>query len=373
MELLDFRSNLNPEGPPPWLAEAEEAARAASMETDRNESSGEASAAGADRRPTPDAGSKAPPGNPGFRKAVEACSRRFGFSPGCFVFGEGVNDLLTILPRALEADAVLALPPTYSGFQRAAEAAGLPLHLHAAREEDGYTLRPGALRTEMSRIPGRALVYLGRPNNPAGVPLPLETVLEAARVLPGHYLCVDESYVELAEGVEPVLTSGLRLPDNLLILRSLTKALAVPGLHLGFVAGFVSVARKVASALEPRPRNLRAEEIAFRAVSDPGFFKYSAARIAGYRTRFAERLSRIPGVRPETGFANFLLLRIEGADARKAAESARARGVDFRDYAPGEYLDGRRWLRTAVRRDEDNAKAAEVLEAALREVRGRGA
>lgn len=362
MDLLDFRSNLNPEGPPPWLAEAEEAARAASEEEDGAETG--------TRRPGPAAGSKNASASPRFRKAVEVCAQRFFFSPGCFVFGEGANDLLSILPRALEVDTVLVLPPTYSGFQRAAAAANLPLQIHAAREEDGYTLRPGALRADMARIPGRALVFLGRPNNPAGVPLPMDTVLEAARVLPGHYLCVDESYAELAEGVEPVLAPGRRLPDNLLILRSLTKALAIPGLRLGFVAAFSSLAGRIAAALKPRPRNLRAEEIAFRAVSDPGFFKASAARIAGYRARYAERLSRIPGVKPETGYANFLLMRIEGADARQAARAARSRGVDFRDYAEGEYLDGSRWLRTSVRRDEDNQRAAEVLEEALREIRG---
>lgn len=340
---MDFRSNLNPEGPPPWLTEAEEAAR-----------------------------DQAAPTGPGFRKALEACSRRFSFSPDCFVFGEGANDLLSVLPRALGVDAVLALPPTYSGFQRAAASAGLPLHLHAAREEDGYTLRPGSLRADMARLPGKVLVFLGRPNNPAGVPLPIETVIEAARVLPGHFLCVDESYVELSDGVEPVLARGRRLPDNLLVLRSLTKALAVPGLHLGFVGASRTVARRIEAALELRPRNPRAEEIAFRAVSDPSFFETSAARIAGYRARYAERLSRIPGVKPETGFANFLLLRIEGADARKAAAAARERGVDFRDYAEGEYLDGHRWLRTAVRKDGDNEKASEALEAALREIRGGG-
>ncbi|HOX12065.1 MAG TPA: aminotransferase class I/II-fold pyridoxal phosphate-dependent enzyme [Spirochaetia bacterium] len=343
MELLDFRSNLNPEGPPPWLAEAEEAARTQSA-----------------------------PAVSGFRKAKEACFRRFSFSPDCFVFGEGVNGLLSVLPRALGVDAVLILPPTYSGFQRAAAAAGLPLHLHAAREEDGYTLRPGSLRADMARISGRALVFLGRPNNPAGVPLPIETVIEAARVLPGHFLCVDESYVELSEGVEPVLARGRRLPDNLLVLRSLTKALAIPDLHLGFVGASRTVTRRIEDALELRPRSPRAEEIAFRAVSDPRFFETSAARIAGYRARFAERLSRIPGVKPETGFANFLLVRIQGADARKAAAAARERGVDFRDYAEDDYLDGRRWLRTAVRKDEDNEKAATALEAALREVREAG-
>ncbi len=343
MELLDFRSNLNPEGPPPWLAEAEAAALAG---------------------PPPGASRRY------FGRAVDACSRRFSFSPDCFVFGEGVNDLLFAIPRALGVDAVLVLPPTYSGYQRAAAEAGIPLHLHSAREEDGYTLRPGSLRADMSRLTGRALVFLGRPNNPAGVPLPLETVVEAARVLPGHFLCVDESYVELAEGADPVLAAGRRLPNNLLVLRSLTKSLAIPGLRLGYAAAETRVARSIAAALEARPATPRAEEIAFRAVSEPGFFAASAARIAEYRSRFYERLSNIPGVRPEAGFANFLLVRIEGADARKVAEAARTRGVDFRDYGPGEYLDGSRWLRTAVRKDADNEKAVAALEEALREVRG---
>ena len=339
MDLLDFRSNLNPEGPPPWLAEAEEAA----LRSTRSE--------------------------PDYRRAVDACSRRFDFSPDCFLFSERTNALLTVLPRALGAEAALALPPTYSGFQRAAAAAGIPLHLHSAREDDGYSLRPGTLRADMSRLSGRGLVFLGRPNNPAGIPLPVDSVLEAARALPGHFLCVDESYVELASGVDPILTAGLRLPDNLLILRSLTKALAVPGLHLGFLAAHPSVIRKVTAAMETRLPNHLTEEAALRAVSDPGFFEASASRIAEYRERFAARLARIPGVRLEPGFANFLLLRIEEADAREAAEAARLRGVLFRVYAPDEYLDGSRWLRVSVLRDEENERAAEALEAALGEVR----
>lgn len=341
MNILDFRSNANPEGPPAWLPEAEEAARGASDDTSN------------------------------YARVLEACSRRFALSPGCFLFAQGANALLSVLPRALGVDAILALPPTYAGYQRAAEAAGIQTFLHSAREEDGFTIRPGTLRADMSRVPGRCLVFLGRPNNPAGIPLPIESVVETARILPGHYLCIDESYVELAAGIDPILTAGRRLPDNLLVLKSLTKALAVPELHLGYLAATPSLIRKVEAQIKHLPASALAEEIAFRAISDPGFFAASAARIAEYRGRFTRRLARIPGVRVERGFANFLLLRIEGADARKTAAEALARGVAFRDYAEGEYLDETRWLRVSIRRDEENERAAEVLEISLKEARAK--
>jgi adenosylcobyric acid synthase len=339
--ILDYSANLNPEGPPEWLSEAAEAALAR-----------------IGHYPAPDS-----------RRACRAASERYKLAPERFLFGNGADDLLGVLSRALGAKAALVFSPTYSGYIRSCQTAGVPVEIVPLAEAEDFRLDPAVLRSSLSRLPKPGIVFLGRPNNPAGAPLSVDDVIDAARAFPDHFLCADESFVELAEGVEPLLAPGKRLPDNLIVLRSLTKTLAVPGARIGFLAATPGIVQAARSQMQSWPVNCLAEEIAIRSFSDARCLTDSAACITGYRARYASRLASIPGVRPLPGFANFLLLSVFGTDARAVADAALRRGVAFRTYGPGEGLDGSRFLRSAVRGDEENENAAQVLEAAVRAVR----
>ena len=76
-------------------------------------------------------------------------------------------------------------------------------------------------------------LVLVNPNNPTGSLIATEDVLVAARNHPAIRLFVDESFISFTR--EPSLLSVEDLPPNILLARSMSKELGMPGLRLGFV------------------------------------------------------------------------------------------------------------------------------------------
>ena len=150
-----------------------------------------------------------------------------GVEPEWILCGNGSDELLTILTRALLAEGDrLRLPyPSYILYHTLAEIQG------AAAEEvwfAGDWSLPPAFAADAERL---KLVFLPNPNSPSGTVLPPESVRELARALPCP-LVVDEAYVDFAS------TNCLELVgecDNVIVTRSLSKSYALAGLRFGYL------------------------------------------------------------------------------------------------------------------------------------------
>ena len=79
---------------------------------------------------------------------------------------------------------------------------------------------------------GADLVVVGNPNNPTGTVDPAETL--AALAAPGRVLVVDEAFMPFCPGEPASLASRADLP-GLVVVRSLTKLWAIPGLRAGYL------------------------------------------------------------------------------------------------------------------------------------------
>ena len=87
---------------------------------------------------------------------------------------------------------------------------------------------------EVERLGADAdVVVFVNPNNPTGTVLPTTTIADYARRHPSTTVVVDESFIEFSDEVSVVQqVSGGGL-DNVLVIKSLSKSLGVPGLRLG--------------------------------------------------------------------------------------------------------------------------------------------
>ena len=220
--ILDFSANLNPLGPPPWLRSAVERglAKVAAY-------------------PDPDA-----------TAAREAAARRFGLSPSRFLFADGADSIILALPRAMGAARVFAFVPGYSGYLRAVSRSGAAFCPVRLDPERNFALDAAALSAALggraasapacgaaapgAAAPGRDLVFIGSPNNPAGGCLADEALCELAMAFPAAVFAVDESFAELAGRPQGIVG---RHPANVLVIRSLTKTYAMPGIRAGFAEG----------------------------------------------------------------------------------------------------------------------------------------
>jgi histidinol-phosphate aminotransferase len=221
----------------------------------------------------------------------------------------------------------------------------------------------GAYRVRPERIPPDAdLVVLGNPTNPTSVLHPATMVRRLAR--PGRVLVVDEAFADAVPG-EPDSLAADRETPGLLVLRSLTKTWALPGLRAGYALGPPELLARLSAPRPPWPVNTLTLE-AVQACSSPaavGEAATAARQIARERAWLVRRLAALPGIRVhQPAAAPFLLLRVPGGQRVRTALVRAGIAVRRADTFPG--LSGDH-LRVAVRPPQIAAALVEGLRAVL--------
>jgi len=170
------------------------------------------------------------------------------------------------------------------------------------------------------------ILYLCTPNNPTGALLARETLERAVREAPG-VVFVDEAYAEFA-GVSAV-DLAMQV-DNLLVIRTMSKAFGLAGLRVGYGIGAPALVRDVEKSRGPYKLNALAEQIALTAVRDDmEWVQTHVALAVTNRDRLAEAL-RQRGYAPLPSAANYVCVPV--ANSVAVGQALRARGVAARPF-----------------------------------------
>ena len=231
-------------------------------------------------------------------------------------------------------DGVVRLDPTY---------AMIPVYgrMFAAEEvpvgyDDRLELDVDALLAAVR--PGVRLVVLANPNQPTGTLLAADAVaaLRARCEEHGTLLVLDEAYFPFSgeTGIAHAAES-----DNVLVLRTFSKAAGLAGLRVGFAAGPPEVMRalyKVRSAGETNQVGIEAARL---VVQRPEHVDDYVAAVTAGRALVEERAPSL-GMDPLRGHANFILLRqpVDRSPAR-LVDMLRERGYLIRGPYPYPGLD----------------------------------
>jgi L-threonine-O-3-phosphate decarboxylase len=318
---LDFAVNVVPGGPPPQVRER----LAVALST-------------IDRYPD-----DAP--------AASAVAGRYARPPGEVLVLNGAAEAFWLLAHALRPRRAVCVHPSFTEPEAALRAAGAEV-VRAQRDPEDFSLDPGAID------PAADFVVIGNPNNPTGKLDPAAMIAGLAR--PGRILVVDEAFMDLVPGEAESLARRGDVP-GLVVVRSLTKAWALPGLR----AGFLLAPRGVVAALRAARQPWSVNSLALAALEAYGRGELTSAAVAREialaREELAASLRCLPGVRVWPSCANFLLVRVPGGEHVRAGLLERGIAVRRAATFPGLTADH---LRIAVRTPADN----ERLLAALAEV-----
>lgn len=182
-------------------------------------------------------------------------------------------------------------------------------------------------------------------------------------------IIVDESFVDFAEEEDSTLIAEevIGKYDNLVIMKSISKSYGVPGIRLGVL---VSSDEEMIAAMK--------KEVAIWNINSFGEFymqieekykkDYAAAlvKIKAARKAYVEALSAIPAVRVIPSQANYVMAEItNGMTSKELTKVLLLKyNLFIKDLSGKVNMDGRQFIRLAVRNEEDNSK----LVAALKEV-----
>jgi histidinol-phosphate aminotransferase len=274
------------------------------------------------------------------RRAREAVAARHGRDPDEVLILNGAAEGFALLPSLRPQQAAL-LHPSFTEPEVALRDANVPIHRVMHHDP----------------VPDDAdLVVLGNPTNPTSELHEADAVKKLAR--DGRVLVVDEAFMDAVPGERESL-AGENQP-GLLVLRSLTKTWALPGLRAGYVLGAPDLLRRLAQHRPHWPVGTLVLE-AVIACSEPHAVdeaQRKAQEAAQHREWLTARLKELPGVHVhEPAAAPFLLLRVSGGERVRAGLRDRGIAVRRGDTFPGLTTDH---LRVAVREPE---RCADLLSA----------
>lgn len=220
--------------------------------------------------------------------------------------GNGSNELIQALFVAtLEPGDTIAIPvPTFLLYQQFATILGasvLTVPLEADLSYDGERILAAIKQTDAK------VVVLARPNNPTGTSIQIEAVerfLSEAQAV----VVIDEAYAEFADDT---VLGLLAEHENLVVLRTFSKAFRSAGLRIGYLMANNSVTQQVAKILPPFNTSIISLEVALSIIRRRSLLQPGIDETVAHRTWLAGALNGISGITAVPSHANFICFRAE--------------------------------------------------------------
>lgn len=228
----------------------------------------------------------------------------------------GSDECIDLLVRAFcraGRDAVAISSPTFGMYAVSAQVQGAAIVDVPLAPDFSYDADALVTRIDDSV----KIVFVCTPNNPTGNLVPIATIEHLTRTLANRALVVvDEAYIEFADA--PSAIGLLDSHDNLVVLRTLSKAHALAGARVGSLIAhrdIVALLRKILPAY-PLPTSCIAAALAALSPEALATTRRRIAALVEGRDRLATILRSIPtiiDVFPSS--ANFVLVRCASADS----------------------------------------------------------
>jgi len=269
---------------------------------------------------------------------------------------EAIDLLVRVFCRASKDNIVIS-PPTFVMYKVFAEIQGAGIINCPLSADDDFAVDVDVLAnncTEESK-----LIFLCSPNNPTGnvVPVPdIVRLLEARK--DQSIVVVDEAYIEFS-GTE----SAARLIsdyDNLVVLRTLSKALALAGARCGAVIGNPEIIRMLNAVLPPYALATPVVDCVLNALSLDGnaASRKKIGDVIRERERLAQALSAkrcVQQLWPSQ--ANFLLVQFD--DLEEVQKRLQTERILIRDVSGNPGFDN--FARITVGSADENERLLAAL------------
>lgn len=283
--------------------------------------SGDATHAGLNRYPEPQPD-----------ELIEHLAKLYGVAPQQLLAGRGSDEGIDLIVRAFcraGQDSVLICPPTFGMYKVSARIQGAGLVEVPLVKERNFAFDADAVVSAWRE--NVKVVFICSPNNPTGGLVERAAIESVCERLAGKALVVvDEAYIEFAQ--IDSLVSELGRYQNLVILRTLSKAYALAGARCGALIAHPEIVSLLARVITPYalPTQTIENVLTFTNAQHQSDAKQRIDTVLQERARLSEQLRRLPAIRRVwPSDSNFLL--VECVDADRVLAAANGVGLIIRD------------------------------------------
>jgi threonine-phosphate decarboxylase len=206
-----------------------------------------------------------------------------GVAPTQVLVSSGTTESIYLVAQTWAGQRSTVLTPAFAEYEDACR-----LHGHALR-----FLAWDELTTAQELASD--LLFLCNPNNPTGSVLAHSLLPVLLAQNPATVFVLDEAFIEFTTSIESAIPL-LATFDNLLILRSLTKAYAIPGLRLGYVVASAALVARLSRGKAPWAVNALAVAAGHYLFENYAQVQLPLAQLLAEKTALATQLAQNPGL-----------------------------------------------------------------------------
>lgn len=225
----------------------------------------------------------------------------YGLSDGNILVTNGSTESIYLIAQAFKNRRSAIAIPAFAEYEDACRMHGHDLQFVPWDElVDGF-------KTDAD------LLWICNPNNPTGAII--SDLSHFVSVNPDILFIIDEAFIEFTLAIDSVLKLSADL-ENLLVLKSMTKAYSIPGLRLGYIAGHPKLISQIRNFKLPWTVNVMALEAGHYLFDHSDTVQVPLQNLLTDRAAFAESLEDL-SFKVYPGHTHFLLVETPIFNAAK--------------------------------------------------------
>ncbi|MEM3640474.1 MAG: histidinol-phosphate transaminase [Candidatus Bathyarchaeia archaeon] len=292
--------------------------------------------------------------------ALKAISKFYGLDEEMIIIGNGSDELLDLLAKAFikNKTKVLIVEPTFPFYDFFVKLYG--------GDKIEVLLKPD-FEPDVGKIlelqKKASILILCSPNNPTGNQFKEDNVKALLEEFKG-LIVIDEAYVEFAKYS---VLGWIKKFDNLIVLRTFSKAFGLAGIRAGLAVSSPSIIEYLRRVALPFNMGIVAQKMIALALENWSYFKEQINQIIQEREWLFKKLNEINGVKPFPSDASFILLKVtkKGLKSSTVKERLQKRKVLVKDRGMLPLLDN--CLRVSIGTRKMNEAFVQRLKEVLEE------
>lgn len=271
-------------------------------------------------------------------------AKRFHLSSEEVCVTNGATEAIYLIAQTFRNQISAILMPTFSEYADACR-------LHGHKVVPIYNL---------NRLPDRGrLIWLCNPNNPTGEVREKEVLTACIKQNPQRTFVMDQSYEFFTQKALLTAREAAEFP-NVILLHSMTKRFAVPGLRLGYITACKELLHEIRTQRMPWSVNQLAIEAGHYLLSSSQY-DIDISLLLKEKERLAQSLLSIGGMEIWPSDTHYMLVQLRMGKAAALKEYlATEQGILIRDASNFEGLN-EHFFRIATQTPEENDKLVESI------------
>lgn len=290
-------------------------------------------------------------------KLVNGFSKYFNVNPDCVTAGNGSDEIISVIMNAFlqKGDKILTLEPDFSMYRFYAEIAECDSVKYQKDENLDVNIDDVIALAKKENV---RIVIFSNPCNPTSRIVTKEDVRKLINSV-DSLVVLDEAYMDFA-GDESLL-GEIEKYDNLIILKTCSKALGSAALRLGFAVANKTLTNVIRAVKSPYNVNSVSQALGEVLFSHPDYIDKCIETVVNSRKELYNEILEIKSDKIEKIYetnTNFVFMKVKNAKA--VFEKMKDNSIIIRNM--GDYL------RITAGTENENAKMLETFRKVLEEV-----